>query len=241
MLLKGVSQNGICSSQHCSKTTVSACAAKISEMHITPEPVESMGESDVRGLFVDGRGKRSEEYLEPDYERICRQLATVPHMTLQLQWMRYCDCNPGGKRLYQLSQFCRKVGEYARATDVSSRMEHEPGRCLEVGWAGDRLCVTDRVTGRQRPAWLFVACPPYSCRVYAECFPDMRTRSWLAGHAHAFAAMGGVADILVPDSCATATDGRGKREPIEVNRAYADFADHYGCAVVPARVRAPKD
>ncbi len=120
MLLKGVRQNDVCRSQHCSKTTASACAAKIREEHITPERLGSMSESEVDGLFADGRRKRSEEYLEPDYEHVCEQLSNVPRMTLQLQWMRYCDCNPGGKKLHQLTQFCKKVGDYARKTNVSS-------------------------------------------------------------------------------------------------------------------------
>lgn len=51
---------------------------------------------------------------------------------------------------------------------------------------------------------------------------------------------GGVPQILVPDNCGTATD----RTPIYVtliNATYLAFADHYGTAVVPARVRKPRD
>ena len=69
----------------------------------------------------------------------------------------------------------------------------------------------------------------------------MRTRSWIAGHVRALAAAGGAPDIIVPDNCATATD-RGKRgAPVQVNDAYLGMAEHYGCAVVPARVRRPRD
>ena len=69
----------------------------------------------------------------------------------------------------------------------------------------------------------------------------MRTRSWIAGHVRALAAAGGAPDIIVPDNCATATD-RGKRgAPVKVNDAYLGMAEHYGCAVVPARVRRPRD
>lgn len=69
----------------------------------------------------------------------------------------------------------------------------------------------------------------------------MRTRSWIQAHVHAFRAAGGVPDILVPDNCATATDRRRKSEPVKVNDAYLEMAEHYGCAVVPARVRKPRD
>lgn len=56
----------------------------------------------------------------------------------------------------------------------------------------------------------------------------------------AFDYFGGVPQMLVPDNCGTATD----RSPVYItliNTAYLAFADHYGCAVVPARVRKPRD
>ena len=173
------------------------------EERIGAERLESMTDAEVSGLFADGRSKRGEEYLDPDYARVCDQLARVPKMTLALQWARYLDCNPCGKRLYQYSQFCKKVGDYARTHDLVARIAHEPGRTMLVDWAGLAASVFDPVTGRRSPAYLFVASFPWSAWVYAECFPDMRTRSWIQAHVHAFRAAGGIPDILVPDNCAT--------------------------------------
>ena len=99
-LLKGVSWNEAARALRCSKATVAKCAAKMAEERIGQERLESMTDAEVSGLFADGRGKRGEEYLGPDYARICDQLARVPKMTPALQWARYCDCNPGGKRLF---------------------------------------------------------------------------------------------------------------------------------------------
>ena len=109
-----------------------------------------------------------------------------------------------------------------------------------VDWAGIAASVFDPVTGRRSPAYLFVASFPWSSWVYAECFPDMRTRSWIAAHVHALQAAGGVPDILVPDNCATATDRRRRSGPVKVNDACLEMAEHYGRAAVPARVRRPR-
>lgn len=237
-LLKGVSWNEAARSLGCSKATVARCAAKMEEERIGAERLGSMTGAEVSGLFADGRSKRGEECLEPDYARVCDQLARVPKMTLALQWARYLDCNPGGRRLYQYSQFCKKVGDYARTHDLVARIAHEPGRTMLVDWAGLAASVFDPVTGRRSPAYLFVASLPWSAWVYAECFPDMRTRSWIQAHVRAFRAAGGVPDILVPDNCATATDRRRKSGPVKVNDAYLEMAEHYGCAVVPARAQA---
>lgn len=241
LLAKGASWNETAQALGCSKATVSRCAEAMKERGIGAEELSRMTEAEVSALFADGRTKRGEEWLEPDYERICEQLANVPKMTLTLQWKRYCDCNPGGKRLYGLSRFCEKVGEYIRTHELSARIAHEPGRTLLVDWAGLTAEWTDPVTGRRQPAYLFVACLPYSGWIWARLFADMRSRSWIEAHVLCLEAMGGVPDILVPDNCATATDRKGKGAPIKLNDLYLEMAQHYGCGIVPARVRRPKD
>lgn len=240
-LLKGVSWNEAARSLGCSKATVAKCAAKMRDEAIGAARLESMTDAEVSGLFADGRSKRGEEYLEPDYARVCDQLARVPKTTLALQRARYCDCNPGGKRLYQYSRFCKRVGDYARAHDLAARIAHVPGRLMPVDWAGLTATVFDPATGRRSPAYLFVATFPWSGWIYAECLPDTRTRPWISAHARAPQAAGGAPDTLVPDNCATATDRRRKGEPVKVNDAYLEMAERYGCAVVPARVRRPRD
>ena len=142
------------------------------EERIDSARLESMTDAEVSGLFADGRGKRGEECLEPDYARVCDQLARAPKMTLALRWARYCDCNPGGKRLYGYSAFCRKVGEYAKTRDLVARIAHEPGTTMLVDWAGLTASVFDPVAGRRPPAYLFVASFPWSGLIHAECFAD---------------------------------------------------------------------
>ena len=60
---------------------------------------------------------------------------------------------------------------------------------------------------------------------------------------HGFEFFGGVPVVLVPDNCKTAvTEGcRRVYEEVVLNRKYSDFADYYGIAVRPARIRHPKD
>jgi hypothetical protein len=68
----------------------------------------------------------------------------------------------------------------------------------------------------------------------------MRQASWQDGQAHAFDYCGGVPRMLVPDNCATAAN-RSAVYVTLVNGEYERFADHYGAAVVPTRVRKPRD
>jgi len=56
----------------------------------------------------------------------------------------------------------------------------------------------------------------------------------------AFAALGGVPEIVVPDNLKAAVTRAHRYEP-ELNRTYADLAHHYGVAVIPARAAKPRD
>jgi transposase len=46
--------------------------------------------------------------------------------------------------------------------------------------------------------------------------------------------------VLVPDNLKSGVSKACKYEP-ELNPTYADMAEHYGCAVVPARLRKARD
>ncbi len=63
---------------------------------------------------------------------------------------------------------------------------------------------------------------------------------WLAGHVRAFAFFGGVPKILRPDNLKTGVKKPNYYEP-DLNPSYQELAEHYQVAVLPARVRKPKD
>lgn len=52
---------------------------------------------------------------------------------------------------------------------------------------------------------------------------------------------GGVAKILVSDNCKTAVVHNGGWKDQQINETYQEMAEHYGTAIIPARVRTPKD
>ena len=111
---------------------------------------------------------------------------------------------------------------------------------MQVDWAGDTIPLQDPVTGEQSAAYLFVAVLPCSYYTYAEACDDMKTENWLNCHVHAFDYFGGVARLLIPDNCKTATLSNTRYDVI-LNRSYQELAEHYGTAIVPARVRKPRD
>ena len=81
----------------------------------------------------------------------------------------------------------------------------------------------------------------YSQYAYVEAFLDMKQKSWITAHAHMYEFFGGVARILVPDNCKTAVVHNGGWKDQQINETYQEMAEHYGTAIIPARVRTPKD
>ncbi|WP_098731934.1 Mu transposase domain-containing protein [Brevibacterium epidermidis] len=97
-------------------------------------------------------------------------------------------------------------------------------------------------TGPQSKTYLFVAVLPYSGLIYCQAFLNMKTPAWLEAHIAAFAYFGGVVQIVVPDNPTTSTHRRTRGDGERViNARYQDMADHYGVAIVPARVKKPRD
>lgn len=90
------------------------------------------------------------------------------------------------------------------------------------------------------PAYLFVAVLSCSCYTYAEACEDMQTENCLACHIHAFQYFGGVARLLIPDNCKTATTTNTRYETV-LNHSYQELAEYYGTAIVPARIRKPQN
>ena len=111
---------------------------------------------------------------------------------------------------------------------------------MQVDWAGDTASVIDTDTGEAIPAYVFVATLPYSGYSYVEAFFSMNQECWTAAHVNAYKYFGGVTRIIQCDNLKTGVDKHG-RDEVTLNKTYRELAEHYGTAVVPARVRAPKD
>ena len=120
------------------------------------------------------------------------------------------------------------------------RIHHKPGDAMEVDWAGGTLPIKDPVTGETVPAYLFVGVLPCSCYVYAELCSDMKSENWLLCHVHAYEYFGGVPRLTIPDNLRTGVLKNTRLDTV-LNRSYSELADHYGTAIVPARVRRPQD
>lgn len=234
------SQRAIAQSVKSSRHTIREVleTAKAKNIHWPLDP--DITNKDLELLLFPDKYKAVCLYVEPNYAYIHCELAKRG-VTMTLLWEEYCSkCHAEGRTPYQSTQFSEKYRKWARVTKATMRIQHKPGDAMEVDWAGDTIPVFDPVTGEEEKVYLFIAVLPCSCYVYAEACSDMKTENWLQCHVNAYRYFGGVARLLIPDNCKTATISNTRYDTI-LNRSYNELAEHYGTAVVPARVRRPKD
>lgn len=236
---QGVSQRGIASSCQCSRNTVSKVLERAEGQGIAWPFEKDMTDADLQGLLFPEKSIQSNRKL-PDCAYIHREMAKSG-VTLSLLWHEYCEqCRLNGDIPLMYSQFCRYYREYANTTKATMRIKRKPGEMMEVDWAGKTAFITDNVTGEPIPAYIFVAVLSCSQYAYVEAFLTMNMESWINAHVNTFNYFGGVTRILVPDNLKTSVDKVSRPDP-KINKTYHEMAEHYGTAVIPARVRHPKD
>ena len=175
-------------------------------------------------------------YPTPDFPTIQTELARKG-VTRMLLWQEYKARHPDG---CQYSAFCRDYDAWLGNQDAVMRFEHTPGDKLFVDYAGQTMAVVDRSTGEVQVAQIFVAALGASHYTYVEASLTQTVADWLGAHVRALEYFGGVPRAIVPDNLKSGVHRPCRYEP-DLNPSYQDFAEHYGVAVLPARVRKPRD
>ncbi|WPP51784.1 IS21 family transposase [Catalinimonas niigatensis] len=155
----------------------------------------------------------------------------------KLLWDEYREAKPDG---YGYSQFCFHLHQQQVASKPSMVLDHTPAEKLYIDFAGKPMSYVDKSTGEVVKCQVFAACLPYSDYSFVMAIRSQSTEDFLYALSCCLTELGGVPLALVPDNLKAAVVKASRYEP-EINRALEDFANHYGTAVVPARVRKPKD
>ena len=236
---QGHSQRSMERELNCSRHTISEVLVQAAAAGLNWPLEDDVTNEDIQETLFPGRYAYASPYTVPDYQYIHEELAKKG-VTLTLLWEEYCEKVRDSGVPYMYTQFCEKYRRWARVTKATMRISHKPGDAMQVDWAGDPLYITDPTTGETEPAYIFVAVLPCSWYTYVEACSDMKLEHWLLCHVHAFSFFGGVPRLLIPDNCKTATTANTRYETV-LNRSYQELAEHYGTAIVPARVRKPDD
>ena len=238
----GLSQTNIALSCNASKTTVNKVLKAAREQKLS-WPLDPRLTDPVLGrlLFPDSKAKPATSKRMPDYEHIRKELLRNG-VNKKLLWTEYLEeCRLSGDEPLMYSQFCYYIQQDEQKRRATMHINRKPAEQVEVDWAGDPAHIIDPDTGEILDAHIFVGVMTYSQYPYVEAFMDEKQPSWITAHVHMYEYFGGVAKILVPDNCRTAVEHNKGWKDQRINAVYQEMAEHYGTAVIPARVRAPKD
>ena len=173
---------------------------------------------------------------QPDFAHIHAELKR-PGVTRLLLWQEYKAGRPDG---WQYSVFCDQYRRWLATQDVVLRQNHIPGDKMFVDYAGQTVPIVDASSGEETAVQIFVAVLGASSYTYAEATWTQSLPDWLGSHVRALEDFGGVPRAAVPDNLKSGVTKPHRYDPA-LNPAYQDFAEHYGLAILPARVRKPRD
>jgi len=206
-----------------------------------PEGITNYGIAEIVYGRVPGASGRDESYELPDYGKVFTQLKERKNMTLVFLWNRYVkQCRSEEKKFYQYRQFCELFSEWCEENYETAHFNAIIGQTMEVDFAGKTIPVTDRLSGETGAIVVFVAVLPYSQYIYAEGLMSTKEPQWIEVNNNALKFFGGVPALVVVDNCKQAVIANKDWIQPELNKDYAEWADHNHTVILPAKVRKPK-
>ena len=237
----GFSERNIAHSCGVSRNTVAKVTKKATEMNLSwPLDFDMTGSVLEELLFP--KNKSATDRQMPDFVYIRKELLRNG-VNKKLLWVEYCEeCRLSGEVPLMYSQFCYYIQKDKEKRRATMHIPRKPGQQIEVDWAGDPSHIIDPDTGEITDAWIFVGVMTYSQYAFVKAYMDEKTNNWIKAHVQMFDFFDGVTPMLVSDNCTTAVNHvKSDWYTAALNTTYHEMAEHYNLAIIPARVRKPKD
>jgi transposase len=160
-----------------------------------------------------------------------------PHATRIILWEEYRQKVPDG---YGYTQFCEHLNRYLEPQKAVMHFEHEPAASMMFDFAGDTLSLVDKETGEITKHPVLVCVLPFSAFTYVEVLRSAKRELLLKALNNAFSYFGGVPLAAKTDNMTQIVKKANRYEP-SFDELSEQWAAHYGCALMAARVRKPRD
>lgn len=158
-------------------------------------------------------------------------------VTKMLLWEEYRKKYPGG---VGKSQFLYHFSQWKATKTPIMRQNHKAGDKLFIDYAGEKLKIVDKETGKESLVEVFVAVLGASQLTYVEAVMTQKKQDFIPACENALHFFQGVPAAIVPDNLRSAVTKSDKYEPT-INETFADFAEHYNTTILPARAYRPTD
>ena len=236
---QGLSKLQIAAQTGIARNTLKKYIKEFTSSGLSFEEINELSDKELEDLFVKPEDRPLNERLQilfslfPAIEKELKRKG----VTRQLLWKEYKTHHPDG---VGLSQFKHYFSQWKAQVNPTMHMEHKAGDKLYVDFAGDKLEIINEQTGEVKPVEVFVAILGASQLTYVEAVMTQQKEDFIFACENALHYCGGVPRAIVPDNLKSAVSKSSKYEPT-LNETFADFAEHYGTAILPARAYRPRD
>ena len=239
MYSQGRSKLSIAEQTGVSRNTAKKYMVTYDASGLTFEQINSLNDKELDDFF--GTVKEP-----PSQDRLLALQRCFPHIDKELKrtgvnrrmlWKAYKKEFPDG---FAYTQFCFHLTKWKARVNPVMHQDHKAGDKLYVDFAGVKLNLTDKETGEVTDVEVFVAILGASQLTYVEAVMSQQKEDFIAACENTLHYIGGVPAAIVPDNLKAAVTKSHRYEPT-LNEAFADFADHYGTAILPARAYRPRD
>ena len=237
----GFSERNIAQSCGVSRNTVAKVLKKAAEIKLSWPLDFDMTDSALEELMFP-KDKSATNKRMPNFDYIRKELLRNG-VNKKLLWVEYCEeCRMSSEEPLMYSQFCYYIQKDEEKRRATMRIPRKPGEQIEVDWAGDPAHIIDPDTGEITDAWIFVGVLTYSQYAFVKAYMNEKIDNWIKAHVQMFDFFGGVTPMLVSDNCTTAVNHKKSDwYNTALNTTYHEMAEHYNLAILPARIRKPKD
>ncbi len=222
-----------------SRNTVSKYIQQFHHLRLTGDEINQLSDHDLNKLFSNEAPvvpKQREKELQDFLPKVEREIKRTG-VTLQMMWEQYRKLHPDG---YAKTQFYHHYNKWVKKTSPLMHMIHKAGDKMYVDFAGEKLYIVDKETGELLPVEVFVAILGASQLTYVEATRSQKKEDFIIACENALYYFQGVPSAIVPDNLKSAVTKSSKYEPT-LNETFADFAEHYQTAILPARAYRPRD
>ena len=236
---QGLSKLQIAAQTGIARNTLKKYIKEFTSSGLSFEEINELSDKELEDLFVKPEDRPLNERLQilfslfPAIEKELKRKG----VTRQLLWKEYKTNHSDG---VGLSQFKHYFSQWKAQVNPTMHMEHKAGDKLYVDFAGDKLEIINEQTGELKPVEVFVAILGASQLTYVEAVMTQQKEDFIFACENALHYCGGVPAAIVPDNLKSAVSKSSKYEPT-LNETFADFAEHYGTTILPARAYRPRD
>ncbi|WP_374164031.1 IS21 family transposase [Arcticibacter sp. MXS-1] len=239
---RGASQRTIEKEVKINRRTVASYLEKFRQTGFSPKELLTFNDEDLEGYLGLAKTVLPEdtdprkihfnslrEYFRSELKRT--------GVTRLLLWQEYISEYPEG---FQYSRFCELLQEHIKINSAVMHFDHQPGKMLQVDFAGDELHYVDLSSGEVIKCPVFVAVLPFSSYSYVEALRDAKLPQVVSALNHALEYFSGVPLAAKSDNMKQWVAKSNRYEPV-FTQMLEQWANHNHIALLAARPYKPTD